>query len=81
LIYPNPVGDAGLNLEVTSIDDKEFDLRVYDDIGKLVHLGTYLAGAGTSTHTISTMDWASGTYFLHLRSEGKSIVKEVIRKR
>lgn len=80
-IFPNPVDADGLTIRVTASEDRSFDLSVYDAIGKRVHTGAYEAGIGVSEYTVATSEWSAGTYFLHLHTEGQSIIKEIVRKR
>lgn len=78
-VYPVPVGSQGLNLEISAPEDKEYTVVIYDAIGKLVWEQELSVAAGLSVRQIDTGDWAVGTYFMHLRSAGESLVKEIIR--
>lgn len=79
-VYPIPVNGDGLHLQITAADAGDYELKIYDAIGRLVHEKEFVAEPGVNERIISTSDWAAGAYFMHLRSGTESIVREVIRK-
>lgn len=79
-IFPVPVGQDGLTLQIMASEEKEYTFRVYDAIGKLIYRQDIDVGAGLSQRIIDTRQWAIGTYFIHIQGEQESLVKEIIRQ-
>lgn len=79
-IFPVPVGEEGLTLQFMAMQDNVYNFRVFDAIGKLVYQQELAVDAGQTKYIIDTQEWAIGTYFLHLQSDSKSLVKEIIRQ-
>lgn len=71
-VYPNPVTDE---LHIRSITNSRFYICVYDIAGKLIY-----SDSGVSTSALQTAQWESGLYFLHIRQDGTSLVRKIIKE-
>jgi len=78
-VYPIPVNGNGLHLQVTTPEEKQYTLHIYDGIGKLIHQQSIQAGSGISERIIETNSWSAGVYYMHLRCGSESLVKEILR--
>ena len=67
-VYPNPFTESAI-LEVDGIELKAFELRIYDQTGRMVRM---IEGAGNSVE-IGRSSLPQGAYFFHLISEGQVI--------
>jgi hypothetical protein len=71
-VYPNPVSDFLTVKSETFISE----ITVYDVTGRIIlHDVTHRQGAIVSFETCS-----SGVYFIHIISEGKKLIKKIIKK-
>jgi len=79
--YPNPVSDV-LNFSYTLKEESSVTLDVYDISGKLIaNLMNKTETAGKKYAQINTNapGWSSGTYFVRLSVNGKSISKQIVK--
>jgi len=70
-IYPNPTND----LITVSFESSVADFVVYDAMGSVVHSGEVVSG-----ETVSLKNLESGVYFITLKTELGSIVKQLIKQ-
>jgi hypothetical protein len=71
LIYPNPVQDK----LVVRLDGYNFDLRIYDSLGRLVAMEDNILNKAE----LSTAELAKGVYIIRISSGGAVSWKKVIR--
>jgi len=75
-IYPNPTGKLNNNILYLRLDnDNTYDVAIFNAIGQRMY-----DTKGTRQFNINTMGWASGVYFVKLRSEqsGKHTQKSFV---
>jgi surface protein len=67
-VYPNPVNDI-LNVEFEIGADKDINIMVFDQLGKVVHTmnGSYLKGS--QKESIDMSSFANGYYFIRLQGD------------
>ena len=71
-IYPNPVHDM-LSVEYQTSETSEYDLKVYDAVGRLVYFEQIPEICAKSVINIPVLNLASGTYFMSI--ENKNNIK------
>lgn len=68
-VFPNPVENSA-QIEITSpIEISNAQLTILDMNGKIIHSRQIALAAGTQQLPLSTENWASGVYHLHVSSE------------
>jgi hypothetical protein len=70
LIYPNPVEDR-MTLELRSEQDREVDLVVYDDLGRILFQQQALQIQGFHQIPIATESWSPGLYRLVIKGQDR----------
>ena len=80
-LFPNPVTNGGVTLEITSTADRTSDIVVYDAIGQLITNRKVDVKIGVNTYRLETQDWPVGVYYIHIKSAAASTVKELIKAR
>ncbi|MCP4438892.1 MAG: T9SS type A sorting domain-containing protein [Aureispira sp.] len=78
-IYPNPVEGEIVNLEITSIYERNTDIRIYDAIGQLMYERNIEVIEGLNLLQINTNEWPGGAYVVQIISADRTITKEVIK--
>lgn len=67
--YPNPAQNKlYLNYEVKNINAGQSNIRIYDQLGKLVKAYKVGTLSGNNTYTINTEDLSNGVYIIQLQS-------------
>jgi methionine-rich copper-binding protein CopC len=74
-VYPAPV-NTELTLHLPEVATQTSQVRLFDQLGKLVY-DSYLMN-GDQTKTINTSDFAAGIYILQMEWNGKAIRKKVM---
>ncbi|NOX48727.1 MAG: T9SS type A sorting domain-containing protein [Chlorobi bacterium] len=79
-IYPNPFTD-NLNIEYYFAEKADFEIGIYNSVGKIVFEKTYSKkNTGLHTETITVANLPKGVYFAILKSDGVIIQTEKIVK-
>jgi uncharacterized repeat protein (TIGR03803 family) len=73
--FPNPVADKA-NLVITLQSPEEVQLRIMDNLGRVVKLLEYKLAQGTTPLAIDAGSWAKGTYILEIK--GTSFSKQIV---
>ena len=76
-VYPNPA-TSFVNVEVTSEEAQQFNVKMVDMMGKTVYVDQFISG--TDPYTINVNNFAKGVYFLHLNSENGQMVQKIVVK-
>jgi len=79
-IYPNPVTNRQLNLQLMEMEKGNYSLRIYSSSGQLVHSGTIIHVGGNGVHQIG-LDHAmkSGRYRLVVTgSQGMHVERDLV---
>jgi hypothetical protein len=77
-VYPLPAGNE-MNIFIYDNEDKEFEIEIYDQIGKKLYESNYNVSSKTATEfKINTVDISNGTYVLRLKDGSKVLYNKVI---
>ena len=71
-LFPNPSSDGVFNLNIKSNSSTEFQLIVYNNLGKQVYKKTITVN-GNHQEILNLQDIASGVYYLQILNEGQLI--------
>lgn len=77
LLYPNPVYNE-LNLNLNGLPNDEYQVLIFDGIGKLVFQTNLLVNKiNTRIETIKMDEFANGNYFINIQNSNKSFSKTI----
>jgi hypothetical protein len=78
LIYPNPT--AGIStLEIKSEGVLNFNIKLYDPVGRLIFLENQLDSRKLLKKEINLSGLPNGLYFLVLESKGDKIIRHILK--
>jgi hypothetical protein len=80
VVYPNPISVGNATVAVTSVRERDLNVRVFDAIGQLIYTQQQVVPAGTSQFEIPSDNWPSGVYFIQLGDQDFNSVKELVKK-
>ena len=82
MLSPNPISKGRLTVEFTKLPVGEYQIEIYDTLGKLIKVNKYKVSKkdGTSKIKIKVNNYSPGTYFVRLISGGQIIEKKFIKK-
>src|SRR5690606_41900198 len=78
-VYPNPISEDFINLELNLLETKQVDLSLYDITGKLIVNETYgdmLVGNHVKQIELSGIN--NGVYFMTLRMGDEIVTRKII---
>ncbi len=76
--YPLPAGNE-MNIFIYDNEDKEFEIEIYDQIGKRVYQNNFYVSSKTAAEfKINTVDLTNGTYVLRLKDGSRVLYNKVI---
>ncbi len=78
-LFPNPITDGTVTLEVTATTEKTLNIGIYDAIGQLVVSKTTTVQKGFNQVSLDASQWPAGVYFVHINSDTFSTIKELIK--
>ena len=67
-IYPNPVHNKTIQLQLNNIDEGSYSLMVYDINGKYFYKSNFQYAGGSSSETINLNKTSSGIYYVELKN-------------
>lgn len=77
-IYPNP-SQGQFTLTLDNLIGEQLDLVVYSELGSLVYSETITGNEDAYLqHELDLTDLAEGIYFVHVISDGQSVVKRIV---
>lgn len=77
-VYPLPVGNE-MNIFIYDNEDKEFEIEIYDQIGKRVYQNNFNLSSKTAAEfKINTIDLSNGTYVVRLKDGSQVLYNKVI---
>jgi hypothetical protein len=77
-VYPLPVGNE-MNVLLYDKEDKEFEIEIYDQIGKKVYQHNLNVSSKTAAEfKINTIDLSNGTYVVRLKDGSQVLYNKVI---
>lgn len=81
LVSPNPVKGNKLAIKTSNLSVGEYQLEIFDSLGKLVTVSSYKMHrkGGTSKINIRVADLVSGTYYIRIRSGNQVVEKKFIK--
>ena len=81
LLSPNPVRRNKLTVKISNLPIGEYQLEIYDTLGKLMRISNYdmTRKGGTSKINIKVVDFTPGTYFVRMRSGNQVVEKKFIK--
>lgn len=81
ILSPNPVRKNKLSIKISNLPIGEYQLEIFDALGKLIRISSYKMNrkGGTSKIIIKVADFKSGTYFVRMRSGNQVVEKKFIR--
>ncbi|MFN0204660.1 MAG: T9SS type A sorting domain-containing protein [Bacteroidia bacterium] len=78
-IYPNPVTES-LNIDVSGSIGENIQISIYAVDGKLIHKQSKELASTHESIKISTLDWASGIYFVNISGNSGRVYKKVVKE-
>ena len=81
VVFPNPVSNGSAIVEVTSTQDRNARIRVFDAIGQQIYLQNVSIPAGISQHMIPAEDWPAGVYLIQVSDDQFTSTQELIKTR
>lgn len=78
--YPNPATD-NVSLKISSMEDEVFEIKVFDQMGRMVYSSSATAGNGNETISINTGGFANGVYNMQISSDRKGAINRMFIKR
>lgn len=70
IIYPNPIRNGGeLSVLVSSDEDQNIQIVIYDALGKVVHSELYVAKTGGNMYHLKTEKFKSGVYVIKINQK------------
>ncbi|MFI5185523.1 MAG: CotH kinase family protein [Chitinophagales bacterium] len=79
-IYPNPLPGNGTMI-IQSKNDQSLTLYVYDAMGRVLQSQKLQLRIGVNDFTLNSSGWASGIYFMSLRSSsGDKEIRKLLRR-
>ncbi len=79
IAYPNPFKDE-LNVIIENLQDKNFVLEIYDDLGRVVFSQDFTSENSKFYTTLSLKDLRPAVYNLRSKSEGSVINLKIVKK-
>jgi hypothetical protein len=79
LAYPNPFTDE-LNVVIENIEDKEFVLEIYDDLGRIVYSQDFSTEEKTFYTTLNLNELRPAIYNLRSKSDGNIMNIKIVKK-
>ena len=81
MLSPNPVRRNKLTVKISNLPIGEYQLEIYDTLGKLMRISNYdmTRKGGTSKINIKVVDFTPGTYFVRMRSGNQVVEKKFIK--
>ena len=81
VLSPNPVSKGKLKIEINKLPVGEYQIEIYDTLGKLIRVNKYKVSKkeGTTRIKIKVGDYAPGTYFVRMRSGNQVVEKKFIK--
>lgn len=73
LIYPNPVTQATINIQVNSLQQQEIRFLFYNELGQLLNTQTSQCSEGTHAITLPIGSLTRGTYLLQFTVNDKTV--------
>lgn len=67
-VYPNPVHNKTIQLQLNNIDEGYYSLMVYDINGKYFYKSNFQYAGGSSSETINLSKTSSGIYYVELKN-------------
>lgn len=82
LLSPDPVRKNKLTIRIHNLQVGEYQLEIYNTLGKLMRISNYemVRKGGTSKINIKVADFAPGTYFIRMHSGNQVVEKKFIKK-
>ncbi len=77
-IYPNPVKDAEVSLNINTNLDENIFIEVYNQTGSLVLNQQRNIASGENTIVLPTNDWVSGLYLVKVGNGAKEEIRKII---
>ncbi len=76
-IYPNPIKNNNINIQIENVDSQTIDLEIWNELGQKIHTQNINLDNGVNTINIDAhqIQLASGSYWIKLIS-GSSIITE-----
>lgn len=68
-IYPNPVRDNKLNVHLTTDAATNVNLRIIDELGRILHQQKYSSQVGQNDFQLNVQNLSSGVYLLQLSDD------------
>jgi len=79
-IYPNPSTDGAFNLTLDNVMDKNLTIRIYDNLGKLVHQEKATQQGVLFNHRIQLQNQSKGLYVIEVSDGKERVTKKLILK-
>ena len=77
-IYPNPVNEL-LQMRIESVESRNADVRITNEMGQLVWTGTAQFHSGSSTTSIDTKQLMGGVYHISFELSGKIFTSSFVK--
>lgn len=81
VVYPNPVSNGAAVVEVTSAQERNVRIRVFDAIGQQIYYQDVVIPVGISQHLLPADEWAAGVYFIQVSDDQFTRTNELIKTR
>ena len=80
-LSPNPVNKSKLTIKITSLPVGEYQIEIYDTLGKLIKVNSYKVSRkeGATKFKIKVGNYKPGTYFVRMRSGNHLVEKKFIK--
>jgi len=80
-LSPNPVNKSKLTIKITSLPVGEYQIEIYDTLGKLIKVNSYKVSRkeGATKFKIKVGNYKPGTYFVRMRSGNHVVEKKFIK--
>ncbi len=77
-IFPNPSKNDEAFLEISSPDQLNSHIRIYNQIGKLMNSFDWMLDAGQQTRRLNVNNWSSGIYLIQITIGGEQYNQKLI---
>jgi uncharacterized protein YfaS (alpha-2-macroglobulin family) len=77
-IYPNPAENGTIHVKFDAKQQADFQIALYDAVGKLIYQETINAEKGPNDHAIELPNVAAGMYQLEIRNDQLGVVTRSI---
>jgi D-alanyl-D-alanine carboxypeptidase len=76
-VFPNPAKE-NINLKFNSSKNREVEISIVNQLGKMVKENLKVASTGNQTYAIDVSDLSAGVYYIRLITDGKTISKKIV---